>query len=280
MNIYTTLSDLRRHLGLTSAQTGDNDLLLALIGAASRLIDGYTGRRFYPLVASRVYACADPARLLLDDDLLSLDTLTNGDGSVIGASAYHLAPANESVKSSVLLDRTQTAFTHDGDPADALAVSGTWGYHPDWANAWAASGDTVQNNPLSSGATALTVTDADAALPTGYGTRFAVGQLLRVENEYLHVLAINTTTNVLTVARGVNGTTAASHTQGTAISVYQVSEDIRQICLRVAAWLYKQRDAGFVQTAGSLRGQVVVPPALPEDVQQVLAPYARIAVGG
>jgi len=46
----------------------------------------------------------------------------------------------------------------------------------------------------------------------------------------------------------------------------------------VVSWLYKQKDAGFVQSAGSLRGQVVVPPALPGDVQQILAPYVRVRV--
>jgi len=47
------------------------------------------------------------------------------------------------------------------------------GLSPRLANAWASSGDSVQNNPLSSGATALTVSDADAPESTGYGQRFA-----------------------------------------------------------------------------------------------------------
>ncbi|MCD4686116.1 MAG: hypothetical protein K8S97_09290, partial [Anaerolineae bacterium] len=177
------------------------------------------------------------------------------------------------------LDRTQAEFAHDGDPVAALSVEGTWGYHPDWDNAWADSGDTVQDNPLSSSATTLTVSDVDAAQVTGYGQRFAVGQLLRIEDEYLHVLALNTTSNTLTVARGVNGTTAASHAQNTQIDVYAVPADVRGACLRMASWLYKQPDAGFVQAAGGLRGAFTVPPALPDDVQQILAPYVRVRVG-
>jgi hypothetical protein len=278
LNLYATLVDLRRQLGLTSSQTTDDDQLLDLLGAASRLIEGYTGRRFYPARQTRAYSYRDPGVLLLRDDLLALHTLTNGDGSALESSVYHLHPPAESVKSSIVLDRTQAAFTHDGDPVDALQVEGTWGYHPDWANAWADSGDSVQDNPLSSDSTALTVSDADAPLDTGYGQRFAVGQLLRIEDEYLHVVAINTTTDVLTVTRGANGTTAASHPQNTQIDVYQPPADVRQVCLRVAGWLYKQRDAGFVQAAGALRGQMVVPPALPADVEQVLAPLVRIRV--
>jgi hypothetical protein len=278
LNLYATLVDLRRQLGLSSSQTADDDQLLTLLGAASRLIDGYAGRRFFPLRQTHSYSYRDPGVLLLRDDLLALHTLTNGDGVELDSAVYHLQPPGESVMSSVVLDRTQAAFTHSGDPVDAIQVEGTWGYHPDWTNAWADSGDSVQDNPLSSSATTLTVNDADAPLETGYGQRFAVGQLLRIEDEYLHVLAINTTTNTLTVARGVNGTTAASHNQAVQIDVYEPPADIRQVCLRVAAWLYKQRDAGFVQAAGGLRGQIVVPPALPADVEQILAPLVRIRV--
>ncbi len=162
LNIYATLTDARRRLDLSSTQTADDDLLLALLQAASRLIDAYAGRRFYPVRQTVPYPYDDPALLLLHDDLLALHSLTNGDGSALSASVYHLHPAGTAVKSSVLLDRTQAVFTHDGDPVDAISVEGTWGFHPDWANAWASSGDSVQNNPLSSGATTLTVTDADA----------------------------------------------------------------------------------------------------------------------
>jgi hypothetical protein len=278
MNSYATMPDLRRYLGLTGAQTSDDALLWDLLGASSRLIEAYTGRRFYPARASYAYTVRDPGLLLLGDDLLSLDTLTNGDGSAI--TDYHLHPARVSVKSSIALDRAQTAFVHDGDPVDAITAVGIWGFHPDWAQAWANSGDTVQNNPLAAGATTLTVSDADAVLPTGYGARFAAGQLLRLDDEYAHLLAVNATTNTLTVARGVNGTPATSHAQGTPVETYQVPADIEQVCLRVAAWLYKQRDAGYAQAAGGLRGQIAVLPALPPDVEQTLAPYARVGVGG
>jgi len=278
VNVYATLADLRRYLGLTSAQTSDDDLLLMLLGAASRLIEGHAARQFYPTRQTRAYTVEDPALLLLHGDLLHVYSLTNGDGSAIPTAAYHLEPAGEAVKSSILLDRTQAVFTHDGDPVEAIAVEGTWGCHPGWPEAWLESGDSVQDDPLAASATALPVTDADAPGPTGYGARFAVGQLIRIEEEYLPVLAINTSTNTLTVGRAANGTAAASHDQGTAIDIYRPPEDVRQACLRVASWLYKQKDAGFVQAAGNLRGQVLVPPALPEDVQQVLAPYVRVRV--
>ncbi len=276
-NLYATLDEVRRYLGLDGGQTDDDDLLLMMLGAASRLIEGRAGRRFYPQRAVRRYAVGDPWRLLLDDDLLALHGLINGDGQPVSLDAVHLYPAG-SVACSLTLDRTRAIFVHSGDPLDAIAVEGTWGFHPAWANAWQDSGDSVQDDPLSADATTLTVSDVSAPPPDGYGRRFAVGQLLRIGEEYLHVLAVDTETDTLTVARAVNGTTAASHPRGAAIAIYRPPEDVRQACLRVVHWLYRQPDAGFILRSAGLRGEVVVPPALPDDVQQILAPYVRVRV--
>jgi hypothetical protein len=276
-NLYATLDEARRYLGLSDGQTGDDDLLLLMLGAASRLIEGHAGRRFYPQWAIRRYAVSDPYRLLLDDDLLALHSLTNGDGQAVPLEAVHRYPGGP-VASSLILDRTRAVFVYQSDPLDAIVVEGTWGYHPAWADAWPDSGDAVQDDPLSAGATTLTVGDVSAPPPDGTGRRFAVGQLLRIGEEYLHVLAVDGGTNTLTVRRAANGTTAASHPRGTAIAVYRPPEDVRQACLRVTHWLYRQPDAGFVQRAAGLRGEVVVPPALPTDVEQILAPYVRVRV--
>ena len=65
MNLYATLTALRRNLGLTSTQTGDDDLLLTTLDAAARLIERYTGRWFYPVRQTHTYTVTDPGMLLL-----------------------------------------------------------------------------------------------------------------------------------------------------------------------------------------------------------------------
>lgn len=97
----------------------------------------------------------------------------------------------------------------------------------------------MQDNPLSSGATTLTVSDADGTDVDGVSPRFQVGHLLRIESEYLRVIAVDTGTNQLTVQRGVHGTTAASHAQDTAIETYQPVPAIRDLCMRYAELLYR-----------------------------------------
>jgi hypothetical protein len=49
MNEYSTLSRLRTHLALGSAATTDDDQLRRFLLNASRAIDRYTKRNFYPM---------------------------------------------------------------------------------------------------------------------------------------------------------------------------------------------------------------------------------------
>ena len=72
---------------------------------------------------------------------------------------------------------------------------------------YAASGATVQDNPLAAGAIELNSSD---------GALFAVGDIIKVDDELMRVWLIST--NLLFVVRGYRGTTPASHTQNTAIN--------------------------------------------------------------
>ncbi len=237
MNTFVTLHRLRQHLGFAATDTSEDSRLLTLLEAATALLERGTQRRFTPRQATIAHSfnLYDSAGLLLQEDLLSLTGLINGDNSSISLTdVVMLAGELRLINGAV--------FVYETTPLNAIDVMGIWGYHDDWHNAWRSSGDTVQNNPLSSAALSLTVTDADGADGENETPRFQVGQLLKIENEYLRVLAVNTTTNVLTVLRGANGTTAASHAQNVAISIYQPPHDAALVCLRLAAWLYREPD--------------------------------------
>lgn len=269
MFAYATLTQLRRYLGLRDTQTADDALLSGLLDAAARLIERHTGRRFYPARGVRRYDCRQPFTLLLRDDLLALHALTNGDGAAIDLADAHLQPPDGPVYAGLALKRGRAAFVYDDDPLDALAVDGTWGYHPDWPDAWREPGAALAD-PLDTGATTLHLSGSAAA--------FEAGHLARVGDEYLSVTAVDPASGALSVERGAHGTSAQAHAAGAALAIYAPPPDVAQVCLRVAAWLYRQKDAGWVQTAGGLRGQVTVPPALPDDVALVLAPYVRLRV--
>jgi hypothetical protein len=245
MYLLATLHQLRQRLGLSDGDTGDDARLLMALQAASAQIEAAAGRRFSPRVATIEHDVhpRHSTELLLDDDLLQLDTITNGDGSSINTLDVITVPDSTMDGAiSVLRLIGGQAFVWDESPLRAVRVSGIWGWHDRWTRAWRDSADTVQDNPLGATATTITVSDADGVDGHNTAPRFQVGQLLRVEDEYLRVLAVNTTSNVLTVLRGVNGTTAAAHDQATVIEVFQPALEIEMLCLRWAQWLYKEPD--------------------------------------
>lgn len=236
MNTLATLHRLREHLGFASDDTTEDSRLRHALAAATTLIERYAGRCFVPYRATIAHSVnrEDSTHLLLTDDLLALTSVTNGDGSLIASNDIQLLPGSR------LTLHNGAAFNYDSTPVNAIAVEGIWGWHDDWAQAWLSSGDTVQNNPLGSSATSLTVSDADGVDGNGLTPRFQVGQLLRLEAEYAWVTEVNPATQVLTIQRGMNGTTAADHAQNTSIEVYQPSRDAEMLGLRVAAWLYRE----------------------------------------
>lgn len=237
MNTLATLYHLRRMLGFSASDTSEDARLLAALAAATVLIERSAGRRFSPRVASLLHTISDtPTELILSEDVLALASITNGDGTTIPLPNVLVLPG------SILHLTGGYTFRYIETPLNAITVTGTWGWHDDWANAWRVSGDTVQNNPLSSSAISMTVSDADGLDAENNTPRFQVGQLLKIEAEYVRVLAVNTATNVLTVLRGVNGTTAVSHALNTAVTIYQPAQDAELLCLHVAMWLFREPD--------------------------------------
>lgn len=243
MYTLTTLDLLRQYLGLESG--ADDALLLAALEAASMQIERRTGRRFCPFVATLPHTLnpRNPSDLLLTGDLLELAALHCNDGRTVDISDALLLPG-DGRPAGVIRLVGGAAFTWDIMPEHAVSVTGLWGWHDDWANAWRESGDAVQDAALDESDTAITVTDAAGTDAVGDSPRFQVGHLLRIEDEYLRVTAItlDDESDTLTVLRGVNGTTAAPHAEDTPIDTYCLPADIDRLCLRWAAALYKEPD--------------------------------------
>jgi hypothetical protein len=144
----------------------------------------------------------------------------------------------------------------------AISINGVWGFHQSYTNAWAA-GSTLSS--------AITTTTATSAAVTS-GTLFTAGQVVRIENELLLVTAVSS--NTLTVIRGWNGSTAATHSNGTALTIWKPQADIARACLQQASRLYRRQEAVFGTIGGGEMGaQSVEIPTLDPDVVAILAPY-------
>lgn len=287
MNEYCTLDDLRAYRGLEIGETDDDNLLRGLCTRASRIFDQLCrGRVFYPRSETRYYdhPDCDDTWLRLDDDLLSVTTFTtNNTSTSISASdyylmcgrTYNLTPYDRIVLKS---DGSQPNLLYSGTPQKANAITGIWGYHEDWANAWRDSGDTVQDTGgINASVTTVTVSNVDGADIYSLSPRFKAQGLIKIESEYLYVTSTSKSGNTLTVRRGVNGTTAATHDKSTAIYTYAPQEDIVQAATRLAGWLYTQKDsnADLDRPIVTDAGVTIMPGALPKDVVHLAIGYRR-----
>lgn len=241
MYTIATLYDIHQYLQLADDDTSSDIELLKSLQQASHIVESVTQRRYCPHVESRIASIDTdhPTELILPDDLLTLSSLTNGDGSSIDLDHVKLTPDYDDTPASTLTLTNGETFIYSDSPLNAISISGTWGWHNRWSQAWRDSADTVQDDPLSDSATTISVNDADSADSDGFSPRFQVGHLLQIDSEFVRVLAIDTNTDQLTVLRGVQGTTATSHTQGTAIHTYQPIPAIRDLTVRYAELLFK-----------------------------------------
>ncbi len=299
MNVYATVDEIKLYLGggLEELQESDDDALLMRFAIkASRMFDNFATngvmptRRFYPTIATKDFDHPDDTALLsLRDDLLECTTLTTDNGgTTILAANYELQTSNgrynQTPYSQIRLhpDGTVTAFEYDGTPYAANAVTGLWGYHNDWADAWEDSGDSVQDVAgISSSDTTITVTDADGDDINGLPTRFKIQQILKIEDEYLWLTDVNGTDNELTVRRGMNGSTAATHALDTAIYVYRPMDDIIEAMELLSTYIYRRKDSIGSEIDRPMvgdKGQLIMPQVLPSEVMRILRPYRKEAL--
>lgn len=129
---YTTLALVKAALKIPSATTSDDAFLESLIDRASRMIDRYTQRFFVGETQTRYFDAIEDVEtrtLLLDEDLLSVDSITNGDGDAITAAQYVFEPRNRTPYNAITLKTSVSdLWTYYTDPENAISVTGTWGY--------------------------------------------------------------------------------------------------------------------------------------------------------
>lgn len=129
---YTSLEAVREALNMTSTETDDDSFLEMLILRASEAITNHCNRRFIAESDTRYFDAledVDGMTLFLDEDLVSVTTLTNGDGEVLSANAYVFEPRNGTPKYAIRLKAgSGKTWTFQSDSENAISVLGTWGY--------------------------------------------------------------------------------------------------------------------------------------------------------
>jgi hypothetical protein len=130
---YATLAQVKTYLGISGAT--DDALINDMLSSATAMIDSYTHRTFAAQInATRhfdAYEDVEGARLILDYDLCSIASITNGDGTAVTSAQYVTSPRNSTPYNTITLKRSYGAYwttDNNGDPENAIAISGKWGY--------------------------------------------------------------------------------------------------------------------------------------------------------
>jgi len=266
---YATSDDLRDYLAGTSyssAWTSDAGAIRRILEASSRRIDDYCGGgTFGPVTQTRYYdigsgslrdspqysTSADQGGLSstvgtvgvipLDGwmvssttvtaygatDRATSETLTEGYGN-----DFFLMPYNFNPKTILKLNE-DTAKSLDAGQ-QSLSIVAEWGYTANTLSV------TTSDAIGSTTATSVSVSSA---------TNLGPAQTILIDSEQLYITAISG--NTLTVERGVNGTTAATHSGGASLYRYDYPELVVQACLDLSKIVFRDRDLGTATSIGS-----------------------------
>lgn len=128
---YASLAELKAYAGIDSS--GDDTLLTALLARAQAIIDSHCRRTFEAAADSTRYFDAeddvDDDDLIVDTDLYSVTSVTNGDGTAVAASEYVLEPANHRPAYAICLkENSSVVWTWSDSPENAISVTGRWAY--------------------------------------------------------------------------------------------------------------------------------------------------------
>ena len=270
MNEYLGLAELRRYREHATGQTKDDDLLRLFTGQASRWFEQMChGRLFFPKVETRTFDFTNTLLLRLDNDLLELSEVAI-DGEVQVLADFFVYPLNVFPKSRIEVDvSSASSFTFSNTPQKAITITGIWGYHEAWNDAWIDTLDSSQQNMLA-GDTTLEFADIDGLDENGE-LRVTEQSTIRLENEYMYISAVDTGTNIATVVRGINGTTAATHAQFTQIDRFQPMAVVIDAVRHRANWMYLKRD-----TPEDGSSTVIIPgtgailPEIPQNIRMAI----------
>lgn len=132
-NGYATLDQFKMLKDISSNDAADDIYIEDLIERASRMVDSICGRWFYADTQTRYFDVPRPAsrELVLDADLLTVTTLTNGDTTVITSADYNLLPFNGYPKRSIKLKASSVyywAMDSSANVEGVISVAGTWGF--------------------------------------------------------------------------------------------------------------------------------------------------------
>ena len=276
MNAYITVDLLKSSSVLNVTGTGDDTRLRLLAESQSRVVDRLTNRQFYSLTATRTFDVTNTEKVLLPD-LAAITSLKTDDDinrtfeTTWASTDYRLRPSNADPASrfnansrpytSVIVDSNGTKSFTLGD--ETVQIVGEWGW-------WLHKATATETADAISSTTATTFS-------VSARTDIEAGHTILVDSEQIYVQSYSG--NTLTVIRGTNGTSGATHSAGAAISLYEYPEPVREAVIIQASRLWKRKDSSYANALGLEGGMLEIFRGVDQDVKQALNPYRKMAIG-
>lgn len=233
-NLYGSLKEIRENLEYSASDTSDDSLLTRLLEVASREIDRFCNRHFFVKTQTKTFNPPEGNSLVIPD-LLSVSSVVFDtdrdsvfdDETWTEGTHFFLAPLDTFPKTEITRISWSTAVW-PSDPR-SIQISGGWGY-----------GDGESASPVEAISETWTLAAVDTeTLTVSDGTDYSVGETYLVGTEQIYISAIST--NDLTLKRGQNGTTAATHSGATA-SKFLYPLAVKQYCLELATLFLNDRE--------------------------------------
>ena len=279
MNAYLTVDLIKNASILDISGTGDDTRLRRVLENVSRKVDDYCNRHFFTLSQTKKFD-GDGGILLLIPDLISIDasglkTDDNKDRTfetTWATTDYLLLPSNADPTGGNGQSRPYTEIEVDLDAGtedvwtdgrQTVEIAAQWGFNRKYLRAT----ETV-NEELDATETGVDITTR---------TDIEAGHTILVDSEQMYVLSYSS--NTLTVLRGVNGTTGATHSSGAVIDIFEYPGPVIEATLALAAKWWKRKDSGFASSVGFPDGSFQTFKGMDPDVKGLLDPLQKFAVG-
>lgn len=275
-NSYGDLTTLKSAAFLNTPDDGQNERLLGMLETASRWIDGYCDRHFFTTQGERRFDGTGRVTLAVTD-LVSADEMRVRQGSTgrwIGWSSgdWLAYPLNAAPTEPDGRPYTRIVATAGGRrfplSRGGVIIAGIWGY-----------GDVREDAGLQVSGAGAAPKDTEITVAASDGesaVSLSAGHTVRVGEEQIYVTAVSDDgqdATTLTVQRGVNGTTPATHAAGSEVSVYRYPSAVIEACLQQAAlWWWERFSAPFRPPEGEVEGDDSEVSPL---VRGLLKPYRR-----
>ena len=274
VNSYATLADYKAYViargQSATTDATDDGVIQDLLNSASRYIDLKTRRIYYPRIEEMLFDIPEGNDLYLDNDMLAVISLTNGN-SVLIASTEYITQGAKPPFWCVSLRRNSSVTWEtptSGNTQQVISLIGINGTHDQYTQrAWAAVGT------LSAAVTDTTT----LAFSATTGHTITAGQIVKIDSEIYNV--VTAATNAITpIKRGDNGSTAATHLISSVVYAWQPMEGARMSTLEIANTAYKKR---FGQSVGesatvTAAGVVLAPRDIPVTAQQFIMSMSQL----